>query len=461
MLTLAYGILAVAVLGTLLRLWKCPVQVVALVLAMHGIDQVLIAKIPAVAARPYLINLAVGTLALAALVIAILRRPPPTTSAGLIWLRSLVIGFFCVYALGVFTSRHAENSEYARLLWAMIPYIVLQLILLPPIVARSSARELLHAFGTTGVICVCIMMIVALDTTLHTAGTSFGNRVLLQMQGEQGALVSNSLALADVGVLALVMILLVGLRSEWLMRWAPGVLSPSVAGWMVLGISVPYLVWVMRISRTEPLAGVLALVTTWLMQPRRNRFKPFVVAGLVMLLLCLLGSQLFESLLQAVPQLRLLDDGFRVRMEFVQHSLDAYLDGGITTLLFGLGPGYSYVTIGTYPHHHLTETLTELGLCGLAMYVAIVWLIACGVRTLMRQAGPALRGVVEVVSAMFVYSLVLSMKRGSVLAPDIFMWSFFVADFLGRFSRVETTVIPQFASQHRPARIPYLFPRPA
>jgi hypothetical protein len=461
MLTLAYGVLALAVLRTLIRLWKSPAQVVALVLAMHGIDQVLIAGFPFIAARPYLINVAVGTITLLSLTIAVMRRPPAATPGGQTWLTGLIAIFSMLYALGVFVSGHEEHEGFTSLIRGVIPYALLQLVLLPPIVARANVRELQEAFGMTGALCVCIMLIVALDTSLHTEGTSAGNRVLLQMQGEQFLQVSNSLALADVGVLSLVMTLLIGFRSEWLARVASGIASPSVTGWMAVFISVPYLVWVMRISRTEPLACVVALVSTWLMQPRRNRLKPFAVAGLLVMLLLILGSQLVESLLEAVPQLRLLDEGFRVRMEFVQHSLDAYLNGGIMTLLFGLGPGYSYVTIGTYPHHHLIETVTELGLCGLAIYAAILWYAARGVRTLVVQARPPLRGVVEVTITMFVYSLILSLKRGSVLAPDIFMWSFFIAEFLGRVSRAEEPLMPRLAPGCNPLQMTYPFPRPA
>jgi hypothetical protein len=461
MLTLAYGVLAVAVLRTVFRLWNSPAQVVALILAMHGIDQVVIAGFPFIAARPYLINVTIGIITVSSLMIAVMRRQPASTPVGRIWLGSLLASFALLYALGVLMSGHAENDQFTGLIRGVIPYAVLQLILLPPIIARSSARELQEAFGMTGVLCVCIMIIVALDTSLHTAGTSAGTRVLLKMQGEQGTQASNSLALADVGVLALVMTLVVGVRSEWLARLAPGVASSSITGWIVVLISAPYLVWVMQISRTEPFAGVLALITTWLMQPRRNRLSPFAMVGLVVLMLCFVGVQLFDGLVEAVPQLRLLDDGFRVRMEFVRHSLDAYLNGGIMTLLFGLGPGYSYVTIGTYPHHHVIETITELGLCGMAIYGTILWYAARGARTLVVQARPALRGIVEVTTTMFVYSLVLSLKRGSVVAPDIFMWSFFIAEFLGRASKAKVGIMSRVASRNGPLHIACPLPRPA
>lgn len=461
MLTLAYGVLAVAVLRTVFRLWNSPTQVVALILAMHGIDQVVIAGFPFIAARPYLINVTIGVVTVSSFMIAVMRRQPASTPDGRIWLGSLLAIFALLYALGVLMSGHAENDQFTGLIRGVLPYALLQLILLPPIVARSSARELQEAFGMTGVLCACVMIIIALDTSLHTGATSAGTRVLLKMQGEQGVRASNSLALADVGVLALVMTLLVGLRSESLARWASAVASPSIAGWMVVFLSVPYLVWVMRISRTEPVAGVLALITTWLMQPRRNRLSPFAVVGLVVAMLCFAGGQLFDGLVEAVPQLQLLDEGFRVRMEFVRHSLDAYLNGGIMTLLFGLGPGYSYVTIGTYPHHHVIETITELGLCGMAIYGTILWYAARGARTLVVQARPALRGVVEVTTTMFVYSLVLSLKRGSVLAPDIFMWSFFIAEFLGRASKAQVGIISRVASRNDPLPIACPLPRPA
>lgn len=461
MLTFAYGLLAISILRILLRLWESPAQVIALILAMHGIDQVLIAGFPFIAAQPQLVNVAVGVLAVSSLTIAAIRRPTVAMPRGRIWLTSLLVVFLLLYALGVSVSGHGEDAGFTSLIRSVIPYALLQLVLLPLIAARSNTRELQEAFAMTGVLCICVMLIVALDASLRIESVGDGNRVALHRLGEEGPQVSNTLALADVGVLALVMTLLVGLRSEWLPRVAPGIASTAAAGWAVVFISIPYLVWLMRISRTEPIACVLALVTTWLLRPHRNRLRPFVVAGLVVTTVCFLGPQLFEALLEAVPQLQRLDEGFRDRMEFIQHSVEAYFNGNIVTLFFGLGPGYSYVNIGTYPHHHLIETITELGLCGLAVYTAILWYAAQGVRTLVVQARPAFRGVVEVTSTMFVYSLILSLKRGSVLAPDIFMWSFLVAEFLGRVPRAEKPLMPRLATGSDPLRMTCPLPRPA
>ncbi len=166
------------------------------------------------------------------------------------------------------------------------------------------------------------------------------------------------------------------------------------------------------------------------MRPQKNRLKPLALIGLIGTALCFVGIQLFESVLEYVPQLRLLDQGLQTRLLYMQHSLSAYFNSDFIGLLFGLGPGYSYVHSGTYPHNHLVEVMTELGVMGVLLYVVIIWFVICIARRLIFYSPTTLRGIAETTTAMIIFFGLMSLKRGSVLTPGLFMWSILAAEIV-------------------------------
>jgi hypothetical protein len=422
-----YVLLVAAIGWVLVRMWTSPVQVVALVLTMHGIRQVAVAALPQVAASPFLMNLAVAGLVVIALGLSALRGrddlPPGAHLSA--WGGSLA--FYAYYFAYASATEAFADASFSLLVVQVAPYIVLQLLAMTKLVGLSSPEELRSALFSTWCICLLIMGIALSDSSTRVGGDDPSFRLMLKTQQEEehGA---NPLALADVGVMLMALTLHV-------MPGATRVMFPALSriGWLAALLGRARLVLIgglavviLWISRAEPILALLAMAITTLTARGSGR-GGLVVAILVIAPLAMLTGvtqSAFDVLVEWFPRLGTVDEGVSVRRSIVEWLLDRYASGGFGTLLLGLGPGYSLSNLGLYPHNYLIECLTELGVVGLAIAaISPITNWRRGVLLLGKSPAGAARQNAAFFQTMLAFSMLASLKRGSVIQPDVFTWS--------------------------------------
>jgi len=136
------------------------------------------------------------------------------------------------------------------------------------------------------------------------------------------------------------------------------------------------------------------------------------------------------------------------RFEMAQRLLGASTSHFLTTV-FGLGNSSSFKVVGIYPHITGLEVLAEEGLVGALLYAAVLYLAFRSVRRISRQ--PELsaggRNALAILTALFVFELVLSWKQGSLL------FSVYVFAYAILLSRLESpSPSPSAASSLAAAR---------
>ncbi|MGI9508879.1 MAG: O-antigen ligase family protein [Geminicoccaceae bacterium] len=130
---------------------------------------------------------------------------------------------------------------------------------------------------------------------------------------------------------------------------------------------------------------------------------------------------------------RLTEDygGRSIRVLRIEAMLDAWKESP-GTMLVGLGNSASYdpnITectspVGCYPHNLWIEILTEEGLIGFSLYLALVLYVGIfAVRAISDPSvDPDRKGALKVLFAFMIFELILSLKQGSLLGN----WRFFL-----------------------------------
>lgn len=421
-----YLMLVAAIGRVLVRMWTSPVQVVSLVLTMHGIRQVGIAVLPQFADSPFLLNLTVGALAAIALVLTVIRgrNELPRGTYSRSW--GVYLIFYGLYVWYAVATDAFLDESFSTLLVRVAPYILIQLLATTALVGASSPTELREALFSTWFICLSVIGIALTDSSVRVEEVDASFRLMLRTHQEE-TLASNPLALADIGVMLMVITLYVlpGAAREALPSLARIDWLSAVASRARIALVGAVAIAVLWISRAEPAMALVAIVVTAFAAKSRGR-AGLVVAALIALPLAAvsgMAESAFDAIVAWFPRLETIDEGLAVRLSIVERLLDRYCSGGFGVLLCGLGPGYSLMNFGLYPHNHVVECLTELGFVGLV--IAAIGPVTAWKRgaTLLRTtpAGAALQNA-AFFHTMLAYSILVSMKRGSIVHPDTFMW---------------------------------------
>lgn len=115
-----------------------------------------------------------------------------------------------------------------------------------------------------------------------------------------------------------------------------------------------------------------------------------------------------------------LETAFEVRFELIGRLWEAYLAGGWSTVVFGLGTAESGVIMGIYPHVIVVEVLCEHGLIGLTLFFWAVLVLVLELRSHLARNGrtSTIAGGV----ALLVFLAVVGLKSGGVLASP-WLWT--------------------------------------
>jgi O-antigen ligase len=136
--------------------------------------------------------------------------------------------------------------------------------------------------------------------------------------------------------------------------------------------------------------------------------------------------------------------------------LSTWSDSPPFAILFGLGNSASYDPnlLGSYPHDIALETLGEEGLIGAVLYLQVLWLAGRGLLKCLRLARdrPEIRGVLAASSANFMFSLIISLKEGSMLSSSFYFLAAIVLARMPELALASEDLQPKTAA--RPGSAP-------
>jgi O-antigen ligase len=109
------------------------------------------------------------------------------------------------------------------------------------------------------------------------------------------------------------------------------------------------------------------------------------------------------------------------RIEMWKFMVNTNFEKGPIAWLFGLGSSASFKYFGNYPHNIFAEAFSELGLVGLVLLLAILFIVFRDGLRLMRtnQLSQETRVNFAILMAFFSFNLIVAMKQGSLLTSSL------------------------------------------
>lgn len=243
---------------------------------------------------------------------------------------------------------------------------------------------------------------------------------------------SNPLILARVGVTVLLTSLLT--RTEGLARWVtPALLAAGLFG---LGMAI------LSGSRGQVIIGVLVVGMLYPfareVKSLKNFFSLFlglfVLFGLIYVTVSLFitGANMERWTGESIT------GGALGRIQLVGETLQPWLDSP-QSWLFGNGAG-AFSTLGfsdKYPHNQPVEVLTELGLVGFSIYLAMLFFLVKYAMELFRISGRSTdhRSSATILIGIALFGFLLTLKQGTIHNSGVDMMVYIVIARLALFER--------------------------
>lgn len=405
----SYAILVLVVVASVVGLVR-PGIGAALGILVFAIEQGLASGITYFVARPSLWNEVSALIAVALLASAVVRgryrlrgffRPVFISSL-------LFIGYF------VWACSWGPLPDVASLAIGVVPYAVIQMVLVPLLVqSEEDARAMFHWLAICG-ISIGLLALLHLDRTQTTQRLQLG----AAGSSEVGM---NPMALSEACAFA-AMVLALSSR-QTLTQWWSWARWPVILGCLaVAGLA----------SRGEVLAVLVATTLAILLVPdggigqRGFRIAMTLLVGVFSIYLVLeteVSTRYSVERLEGDTQVRYLASSTMLSVFFA--SPDVWFRG--------LGTNYSKMLLGIYPHNQPVQALTEGGTLGICLWLAVHG-FALRAYLLARPwcVTPPSRFVLRVATALWIYFVVVGLKRGHVL--DV--WAISAAVILERCALV-------------------------
>ena len=400
----------VAFAFALLRPWFCFVLIIALT-PIEGVIQSYFPFFASDANRP-LINYVVALLGAATVGIRFFREPDSFRSALNPVLVLVILLQFLGYAGLLWTSDY-ENG--LSLIWSRAPYSLLYLVVTPLLV--STLPEL----GRTRIpfIFVSTVALVFLVISPNVRYESFRLVNYIDTGIKTGMLQNGQL-----GSMVLIFVALMTYQGTRKLIFPLAAFS----GLFGLGIGLA------TGSRGQVIAGLLVVFLTYPFARRIRNFGNFMTIGsglLIFMLLALLSIQIFVGDQNADRwTIESIASGGG-RLEIVFESLSSYLASPGSWLLgSGTGSFAGIMDEHRYPHNYFVEALLELGIAGLGIYLAMLFLVARGGYQLYSKykEDDYLRPIVVLLLGISLFVLIISLKQGTVHSPGrTFVWFLLIA----------------------------------
>ncbi|WHZ30327.1 MAG: hypothetical protein OJF51_005130 [Nitrospira sp.] len=401
--------------GLVVALWKHPSIALAGVLCMFGLEQWGQASHPFFAQHQTFTNFVIGGILALGLTFKVLKGEllmANYPAAG--W---LVLGLFSyTFASAIW----APRSDISLNIWeSRWPYVLTIVVFAPLII--SNTRELLASVKA-------LILVGALLTILLLFFVSWEARMIVLEDGRGNPLAVSAMA----GLVALVVIL----TDPW-----PFSRVWNAAKWLVVGLC---LFLVVRSGSRGQLFGVIGVAAVcWPISRRMENVKQFVVW--TSLVLFMTGITFWALQEFWAKQENYYAGGNRWSGQAMEGAMSGRFDQGlylvrlwfdsVETIVFGLGNSASYDPriLGIYPHFVPLEILAEEGLIGFVLFLAILYVTAQSAAKYFRQVqtDSMARSPFAALVAMFLYTLVLAFKQGSLLGNlEPFMFATILAKYV-------------------------------
>lgn len=430
-------VVAFGVLISLLYVLARPHWAFVLVMILFPLKQLLQVYIPTIASKPGLVNIAIGVVALLAMLLRLFRGERIAVSMNNP-VTVFIFGLYVLWFVGIFWSPSREF--YLAALKIDAAYITLLLILLPLLVMDLvEFRRMLYGMMFVGATIAILVM-------ANPRSTYQSGRLVLDL-GMVGSVkdAGNPLAVASLGaVTALIAVFIRPARNSFLM-------TAFRVGAFVAGFGVA----IGSGSRGQVLAASIVGIIFFPVSRRLANPKQFfvvaasflmLVGGLFVVFKLFIGEQ---NVQRWDPFQMLKDTTGRLEMAFL---LFEHYVASPAHWMFGLGTGF-YSSISReamdrdYVHNIAAEVLCEHGIVGAALFtLAGIFLVRYSLRLwAIHRDDPPNRAASALISAICVFSLLEALKQGSMTHPAPFYWWLVFAKLATAEFRKHDTILAEEA----------------
>jgi hypothetical protein len=406
-------IVAFILLGlTALYSIKQPCIMVAAAICVFGFEQWAQVKMPFFVHNSTFLNLYVGILTLLGVVTVALRGHNP--------LDPFPNGAKLVYALYIYAyvsivwSLNAQQS--AVIMGAYGPYIASSVFLAPLLVYRPEHFK--KAMLTAVLMGTIIMVLLVTGTKIHNWGRTIvleHNEKVLDKAGELTDRLS-PLSIAEMGGQVALIVMLMnfsGLQRIW-----------SLARWFIVFLG---LFLIVRSGSRGQLLAIVAVGITFF-GASRSKTKAGQAVRSIVSFVGLAGLAMATMVvLDAFDRWNvesMTEDYQQTRFEMSGILLSYWFQSGPLQWIFGLGGAASWDSslLGGYCHVQPIEVLSEFGIVGFGLYLAIIYQLFRSWLRVMKiyKADPEKRGMSVALAALFAFSFMLSLKQGSFIGTPMF-----------------------------------------
>ena len=407
---------ALICVGLLAASWRHPGAAIAGVLCMFGLEQWGQATTKFFAHHQSATNLLIGGILVFALIVQFFRT-------GLVLFKGyptigwLTLAFF-LYAFA--TIQWAPRPDLSLNLWeSRWPYIVSIVMLCPLLITEE--RDLHAANAALALVGGTLAMLLLFFVKWES------RRIVLD------DVLGNPLAIAAMAGLVVVILILT----------EPG---PRSVLWFSLKwtfVAMALALIVRSGSRGQLLGVLLVCLVCWPISRGLRNVKQFAILTLVILFI----SAAVGWTMQEFWGGEVASGKGRWNEHAAQQDVSGRLANAMlmvdlasespTTFLFGLGNSAAYDRriLGIYPHFLPLEVLAEEGVFGFVLYgiILVLTLRSCYMGLQLSQDDPDLRMLLGGLFGMYLFTVILSLKQGSLLVN---LEPFMLGTCLGRFEQV-------------------------
>lgn len=388
----------IAILG-LMSLRK-PHYAAGIVILMFSLEQVLQSFVPLLASHTWVTNVAIGLIALGA-VMARFARNEPLFEGYFNPVFLLIVGIYIYQVVSMVWSPGVETAtaNFRK----NIPYLVLYIFMLPMLVRN------IDEFAATARFIMVFGLIVVLMILLNPSAGFTGARFRVDV-GVTSEVYANPLATAGTGgIVALTAVLAHFPKKSYLLL---GLRIAAFGAGMAMAI--------LSGSRGQAFGAALVIILFYPLARRIADPKQFFIVTGGFLAVVASVYFAFSLFLVSENEGRFTDgvsDSLSERWDRVILMLETYINAP-QSWLTGIGPGgYNYLTGSAYTHNVPIEVFVELGLIGLTLFSTALLLIFFTWRKMFRAVAwnPPMRSAAAILAGYFFYNFLLSCKQGSII----------------------------------------------
>jgi hypothetical protein len=403
-----------------------PKYAIVPVLMLFPIDQILEGYITGLVQQyGKVVNIAVGLIALMGVGYSFFSGKPVFRGTK----NGVCLAVFALYTY-IFLSIAWSPSRDAVFFYLnqSLPYFVLLYLLTPLLVKRLDDLESLAVpLMLVGTVVLVLMLI-------NPNAKFINGRFVIDLgymvgAGEQR---TNPLAIADAG----------GALAILGAVYRPNSIRPAVTLLRWAAVLLGLLLALMSGSRGQVIAAVavIAILVPFINRSRSAGRIAGSMAAVGVVLFALYG--MFQLFLGSTEQsrfgLQASTEGFSDRLAMIEGALNGYLSSpafwptGLGAAAFNAS--YTWRPTGfefLYPHNILVETITEYGLPGIALFIAICVMSFKNCAALVRMSGDdrSKRTAALAFGGILLFQFMMSMKQGAMLLmPQVFMFALIIAN---------------------------------